>query len=394
MGLQTERVRLEHRWDERPGADLLALQGQVGAASFERVPDSTNRLAKIMHPYRSLPPRNFWSSAVAGVNALAISDLYRKKFDISKRDVIATAGSCFAQHIAARLSTAGFGFRDFEPAMPDFPADRRKDYNYGVYSARYCNIYTARQLLQTFQRAFGELTPCEEFWISDKGVQDPFRPLVEPSPFASVEEARASREAHFSALRRLASETDIFIFTFGLTEAWRDRRDGAILPLCPGTQGGVFDPDIHEFVNFTASETISDMQAFISLMRRYKPDMRFVLTVSPVPLVASASENHVLVATTYSKSVLRAAAGELTLDPGIDYFPSYEIVASPPFRGGFFEPDQRSVTPWGVDYVMSHFFRQYQPDAVAPTEAGQQPRRALSRDELICEEIVLDTFAK
>ena len=36
-----------------------------------------------------------------------------------------------------------------------------------------------------------------------------------------------------------------------------------------------------------------------------------IISVSPVPLIATATNQHALVANTYSKSVLRAAAGEL-----------------------------------------------------------------------------------
>jgi hypothetical protein len=327
-----------------------------------------------------------------------MSELYLKKFDIKKTDSIATAGSCFAQHIAKHLSKSGFKYRDFEPAMNGFPEDKLSAYNYGVYSARYCNIYTARQLLQTFQRALGELTPSEEFWVTDEGVYDQFRPALEPKPFVSVEEARAARESHYAALKRLIAETDVFIFTFGLTEAWRDRRDGTILPVCPGTQAGEFSADHHEFVNFSTSETISDFREFMKLCRSIKSDMRFLLTVSPVPLVATASENHVLVATTYSKSSLRAAAGELaSSDEGTAYFPSYEIVSTPPFRGAFFEPDMRSVTPWGVRYVMSHFFQVHDPQSnqLSGTDLSKEPeRKAIARHavDLICEEMLLDKF--
>ena len=84
---------------------------------------------------------------------------------------------------------------------------------------------------------------------------------------------------------------------------------------------------------------------------------RMVLTVSPVPLTATATNNHVLPAAVYSKSVLRGVAGEMAEDfEGISYFPSYEIIASHPSRGMFFNPDQRTVNQFGVDYVMTHFF--------------------------------------
>jgi hypothetical protein len=350
-----------------------------------------------MHPYKALPQTQFWKPSVSERNPLAIADLYRKKYEITRTDAIATAGSCFAQHIARNLARSGFNYRDFEPPVPGFPENRLAEFNYGVYSARYCNIYTARQLLQTFQRALGTFVPHEEFWISESGVHDPFRPLVEPEPFGDLAEARAARAAHYAALRRLVSETDLFIFTFGLTEAWRDDRDGSILPVCPGTQAGTFDPAHHSFVNFTMAETLADFRAFIALCREVNPDIRFLLTVSPVPLVASASADHVLVATTYSKSVLRAVAGELAAtDPAVAYFPSYEIIASPPFRAMFFEPDMRGVSPFGVAHVMSHFFRAHDPD-FAPDQlenANRTPTATFQKTEtdVVCEDMLLEKF--
>ena len=80
------------------------------------------------------------------------------------------------------------------------------------------------------------------------------------------------------------------------------------------------------------------------------PRVKVILTVSPVPLVATAEEAHVLVATTLSKSVLRVAA-EVVSARGRDvaYFPSYEIITGPQARGRYFAEDLRSVTDEGVD---------------------------------------------
>ncbi len=354
-------------------------------------------MTAVMHPYKTLPEKNFWKSSVSERNALDIKELYRKKYEITRADAIVTAGSCFAQHIARNLSRSGFNYRDFEKPISGFPEDSLSAFNYGVYSARYCNIYTARQLLQTFQRAIGTFVPHEEFWISDFGVYDQFRPLVEPEPYRDVSEARAARAGHYAALQRILSETDLFIFTFGLTEAWRDDRDGSILPVCPGTQAGTFDPSYHSFVNFTMAETLADFRAFMALCRKMNPDIRFLLTVSPVPLVASASAEHVLVATTYSKSVLRAVAGELAeTDPAVAYFPSYEIIASPPFRSIFFESDMRGVSTFGVAHVMSHFFAAHDPNS-APAEAEKELVKSTNTFQktaldVVCEEMLLEKF--
>jgi hypothetical protein len=77
-----------------------------------------------------------------------------------------------------------------------------------------------------------------------------------------------------------------------------------------------------------------------------------------VPLVATAGNGHVLTATTYSKSVLRVAAGLVAAqEPDVAYFPSYEVITGPQARGRYVAEDLRSVTEDGVDRVMTLFFR-------------------------------------
>lgn len=349
-----------------------------------------------MNPYQNLPSKCFWRPAISQVSPFDIADLYTKKFEIEATDTVATAGSCFAQHIARRMSKAGFQYCDFEPPPPVFPLEMMTKFNYGVYSARYCNIYTVRQLLQTFQRAFGLFVPEQEFWIDEDGVRDQFRPLLEPEPFASVTEARNSREAHYESIRRLLQSTNLFIFTMGLTEAWEDARDGSVLPVCPGTQGGTFDPATHRFVNFRTDEISADFRKFLDLSAKINPSLKILLTVSPVPLTATASGNHVLAATTYSKSVLRAVAGELadTCD-NIAYFPSYEIISSAPFKGIFFEPNMRSVNEHGVDFVMANFFQAHPPVRSVAAESPTEPAPRLKTEtDVICEEMLLEMYGR
>src|SRR3546814_18373073 len=50
------------------------------------------------------------------------------------------------------------------------------------------------------------------------------------------------------------------------------------------------------------------MEQFLKRLKAINPRVKVVLTVSPVPLIATYEPAHVLCATTYSKSVLRVAA--------------------------------------------------------------------------------------
>lgn len=317
------------------------------------------------HPYRQQPDRAFWKRTVSPYHPMDVGGWYEKRFSFADR-AVATAGSCFAQHIGRNLRKFEFNYLDTEPAPRGLPEDKRLDYGYEMYSARYGNVYTSRQLLQLFQRAFGTFTPKEDYWERGEGVVDPFRPTIEPAPFSSVEELRVQRKIHLKSVAELFRSADIFVFTLGLTEAWLSREDGAAFPLCPGTAGGVYDPDAYAFHNLSVADVIEDMQGFIDLARGVNPDLRFFLTVSPVPLMATATDAQVAVATTYSKSVLRAAAGELyQRHDFVDYFPSYEIITSPFMKGYFFEQDGREVSPHGVAHVMDVFFSQHEVPAGA-----------------------------
>jgi hypothetical protein len=120
--------------------------------------------------------------------------------------------------------------------------------------------------------------------------------------------------------------------------------------------GGVFDSSKYEFVNFGVHDVVTDLNLFIRKLKLVNPKAKIILTVSPVPLVATQEQQHVLVATTYSKSVLRVAADEVArIHDHVQYFPSYEIITGPHASGRYFAADLRSVTEEGVDHVMRVF---------------------------------------
>jgi hypothetical protein len=129
------------------------------------------------------------------------------------------------------------------------------------------------------------------------------------------------------------------------------------------------------------------------MLKKINPRVRFILTVSPVPLVATADDQHVLVATTYSKSTLRSACGELyDRFEDVDYFPSYELIASPWSRGRFFESNLRSVTTEGVETVMRMFASEHPP--LKPVEPTPTKRRGKREQDVVCEEVLLEEFAR
>ena len=353
-----------------------------------------------VHPYRTLPASAFWRKAVAGMAVRDVDPVGDVGFKIKPTDRVATAGSCFAQHIARYLREGGFRFLVTETAHPIVPAEDADAFGYGLFTARYGNIYTARQLLQMFQRAYGLFVPEEDAWQEADGRwTDPFRPQIQQGRFLTRAELEADRANHLGCVRRAFEELDVLVFTLGLTETWSSGQDDAVYPLCPGVGGGAFDPERHVFRNASVSDVVNDLVSFIDLLRGVNPAARIVLTVSPVPLVATASGRHVLTATTYSKSVLRVAADEACrLRPDVVYFPSFEIITDSFNRGVYFAEDCRSVTEQGVEHVMRTFLRHYAeaPAVTSPsTPVSLDPHTARMKHlvEVACDEEALDRSA-
>jgi len=352
-------------------------------------------------PYSNRPSRSFWRPAVAerhiaDFEEVAIGPFFRDD------DRIATAGSCFAQHIGRHLKKRGVEYLDLEPAPPGMTPEEAHRHGFGIFSCRYGNVYTVRQMLQLFLEAFEHRVPGEFVWEKGGRYYDALRPGVDPVGHASPEDIWALREMHLSKVRTLFETTSLFVFTLGLTEAWEAIDDETVFPTAPGTIAGTYDRSKYRFHNFRYPEIAADLELLWAMMLQVNPDIRMLLTVSPVPLTATASNDHVLVATTQSKATLRAVAGDFAATyEGISYFPSYELISTHPIRGQFFNPDLRNVNDAGVDYVMSHFFRSAaplpKPEPVAAKAAATTPTPPAPPEdddlELICEEGLLDQFA-
>ena len=312
---------------------------------------------------------------------------------------VVSAGSCFAANMVPYLESRGFEYVREEYARPLYGRIAAENLSYAKFSAGYGNIYTARQLLQLLRRCTGQWTPVEDRWAEKDKVIDPFRPGLRYY-------ARSHREfdlltsQHLHAVRRAFEAADVFVFTLGLTEAWISKLDGAVFPACPGTVAGTFDPARHEFANFTVSEVRADLSAAIAELRRLNPRVDVILTVSPVPLVATADGGHVLLATTYSKSVLRVAADEVVRSTErVSYFPAYEIVTGPQAPQEFLLEDRRSVSKAAVDTVMAAFFAHTGTAAPMSRTAASETEaaiHALSKRivEFECEEAFADTSLK
>ncbi len=350
----------------------------------------------VKHPYKQAPTYTKWRQAVAEVPAAEVDPGVGFPFRLTPRDKVATAGSCFSQHIGRALKARGFAFLVTEPPHP-FVGNVADQLAYTQFSARYGNVYTARQMLQLVQRAEGLFVPADRAWEGpDGGWFDPYRPTVQPGGFLSTEELEADRARHLGRVRTMLRELDYLVFTLGLTEVWTAVEDGAAYPLCPGVAAGAFDPDLHHLVDLGVDDVVADIEAFFALIRAVNNRAKLILTVSPVAIAASVRDRHVLVSNAWSKSVLRVAADIAARrhPDTVAYFPSYEMITGAHARSAYVLDDLRTVSEAGVAQAMSAFARH----ALDATGGAREEPAGRGRDALVdvgafvraeCDEVML-----
>ena len=132
-------------------------------------------------------------------------------------------------------------------------------------------------------------------------------------------------------------------------------------------------------------EIQADLINFREKLQSVNPSVRIILTVSPVPLIATFERRNVLVSTTYSKSALRVAADFMDrMYEDVMYFPSFEIITGSFNRGTYFDDDLRSVKTEGVNHVMRLFMKHCvaMDDSVDLSEALESAR-------IVCDEEIM-----
>jgi hypothetical protein len=311
------------------------------------------------NPYAKLPDFNFWHRSVASPYISHVDPVIKSKIIINS-DKVATIGSCFAQHLSRKISDSGLNYFVAEAPIQNLDPFEAIKKNYGVFSARYGNVYTPRQALQLFDRAFGHFDADSNIWLRGNRYIDAYRPRIEPDGFFSEQDLLEDRLNHLKCVRRVFNESNWLIFTLGLTEAWQSTNDRSLFPLPPGICGEKFDEDKYEFVNFNSTEIFLDLKCLIEKIIAINPTINILLTISPVPLIATYENRHVLVSTCVSKSILRVAVDEVEkIFSNVFYFPSYEIINSPSNAGKFFSDDLRSINNLGINHIMKIFSKHF-----------------------------------
>lgn len=294
-----------------------------------------------------------------------VSIEHKPKFLIEPSWPIFTMGSCFARGVENVLISRGL------PLLLDghgAPAEHFETWNEetgrgggaarGQLSRGALNKYSVRSMAHELKRVLlDERYPNEG--LIELAPEQWFDPHASGLKLLDKETALANR-TRLSAATAQIKNARICFFTLGLTETWLDAQTGLAMNAHPGPAWLARMPERFRFVDYGYEATLNDMLSILSMIREHcHPEMRFIVTVSPVPLGATFKDADVIVANSASKSMLRAVAEELYRRfDYVDYFPSYEIVLNSP-RALAFEEDQLHIARDMVATVMGTFERSY-----------------------------------
>lgn len=277
---------------------------------------------------------------------------YRDRYPIiDKYTAIGSAGSCFAQRIAHQLQKSGFNYVIEEDDLPsDYPIQDLTKSKFRLAPARIGTLFNTPSMRQMVERGFGYWNP-EFILAEDKGkIIDPFR--TSKNLYDDYEGFLVDYKKHSAALNKALNKCDVFILTLGLTEAWYFAHSGKYTSISPHK----INPLLIRQKNLSVEENIDELEKLYAIYKRHKPSIKFIVSVSPIPLNKTFSKkNHVVCSSFLSKSILRVAAEEFSKNhpDNVFYFPSFETVmygCKDPW-----EKDKRHVNPHAVERVMDLF---------------------------------------
>jgi hypothetical protein len=269
---------------------------------------------------RKSNPFNFWGERGQPNRVEPVATpAFDVPFKLVANEAILTIGSCFARNIEHHLARHGFHL----PARRLFQRPE-----FAAHDPAIINNYGTPSIFNELAWAFGEreYVPDDHFIEVMRGrfVDQQMPTHLRPEDRAVI----LARRHAITEVYRSAAECRVIIMTLGLSEVWFDTKSGFYLNVAPRPAMLKAYPGRYELHVLSYAEVLGFLADAMRLLQKHgRSDLRVLLTVSPVPLTVTHRPIDVMVANSYSKSVLRAATEEVIVQfPFVTYYPSYESV--------------------------------------------------------------------
>lgn len=268
-----------------------------------------------------------------------------------------TIGSCFARNVERFLMprfqvTSRVNKSDVPAdiaAMHDsLTADLTIWHRYNVFSIRNSFAWALAPERRDQQHRLLEVEPGRSV--------DPYTGCRAVLKTADAERVCRWIDATISTVR----DCRVVIMTLGLSEVWYDRLTGQVLNCAPPQEMWSAFPGRFNFRVASCGETLQELEAIHGILSQHcVSGFQIVVTVSPIPLLATFRETDIVVANTASKSILRAAVDQWSNEhDNVHYFPSYEMILNSSSKGIWMD-DFRHCTIDSIERVMQVFLTEF-----------------------------------
>jgi hypothetical protein len=279
----------------------------------------------------------------------------RPGFKFQREDKLFAIGSCFARGIEKALVGRKM---DVLSSAPEFAS--LQTVSKDVTGLGFTNKYNTFSIYNELRWALDPQAQCPPESIVDLGDGLFCDPHITPMLPLAAEEETWRRRGLINMVNQRIAQCRVVIITLGLVEVWRDTATNIFINATPIPELFRRCPSRYEFHVTDFSQNLANLQAIHALVARFGySEVHFVVTVSPVPLMATFSGDDVVLANTYSKSLLRTVAQEwASMHDNVHYFPSYEIVQNSE-RAVAWEEDLRHVKDKVANHIMDLFLGSY-----------------------------------
>lgn len=261
---------------------------------------------------------------------------------VDKNSRVSSIGSCFAEEILQWM----------------------QENNYNILKPEWGMVYNPRNIRLIIEGAleYKNFDPKERFWdFGDGDIRCPYvKSSIELSPYrlgSTIEQAFINESKLFKKFADVLLNVETLIITLGQTEYWASEKNYPFYAApWTGIEGG---SDKHKAYNLSHQEVKDELQVIIKLLKKHNPNINILISVSPVPLVASVQKGYsAYIAAGRAKSSLHSATLEVVDEwDKVYYMPSYEVVTSQP--QSTFKEDGRHVLRSTVATIMNTFKKLY-----------------------------------
>jgi len=156
-------------------------------------------------------------------------------------------------------------------------------------------------------------------WLSDADIDTAIRDRI-----AELLPPNWSKESTLEVIRNAG----VFILTLGVAPAFFDRATGDFVLPRPSALNSRVLAEKYLFRTTSVKENVDNVLYLINFVRSISPDIKIVVTVSPVPMMASFEYESAVQADCLSKSTMRLVAHEVVNNSNLQnilYWPSFEV---------------------------------------------------------------------